>query len=79
MTRQSSKTLVPETFTGSIDFENYATHIELMSHLQKWQCKETVNGAQTEIDELPQCIVLGLRRLAVDFYRKLLEDTRKSF
>ena len=38
-------------FTGSNDFESYITHFELLSQLQKWQRKETVNGADTEIDE----------------------------
>ena len=38
-------------FTGSNDFESYITHFELLSQLQKWQRKETVNGADKEIDE----------------------------
>ena len=50
MARHSSKTLLREPITGSNDFESYVTHFELLSQLQKWQRKETVNGAETETD-----------------------------
>ena len=53
MARHSSQTLLPEPFTGLNDFESYVTHFELLSQLQKWQRKETVNGAETEINERP--------------------------
>ena len=53
MAEHSSKTLLPETFTGSNDFESYVTHFKLLSQLEKWQRKELVNGAETEIDERP--------------------------
>ena len=79
MARHSSKTLLPEPFTGSNDFESYVTHFELLSQLQKWQRKETVNGAETENDERPRYFALGLQKLAIDFYRTLSEDTRKGF
>ena len=48
MARRSSKTLLPEPFTGSNDFESYVTDFELLSQLQKWQRKERVNGAETQ-------------------------------
>ena len=79
MARHSSKTLLPEPFTRSNEFERYTTHFELLSQLQKWQRKETVNGAETEIDERPHYFALGLQKSAIDFYRTLLEDTRKSY
>ena len=50
-----------------------------MSQLQKWQRKETVNGAETEIDERPQYFALTLQKSSTDFYRTLSEDTRKSY
>ena len=79
MTRHSSKTLLPEPFTVTNDFESHVTHFELLSQLQKWQRKETVNGAETEIDERPHYFVLRLQIFAIDFYRTLSEDTRKSY
>ena len=79
MARHSSKTLLPEPFTGSNDFESYIKHFELLSQLQKWQRKETVNGAETEIDERPHYFALRLQKSAIDFYRTLSEDTRKSY
>ena len=51
MERHSSKTLLLEPITVSIDFESYVTQFELLSQLQKWQRKEIVNGAETKIDE----------------------------
>ena len=79
MARHSSKTLLSEPFTGSNEFENYITHFELLSQLQKCQRKETVNGAETEIDERPQFFALRLQKSAIDFYCTLSEDTRKSY
>ena len=79
MARHSSKTLLPEPFTGPNDFEIYITHFELLPQLQKLQRKETVNGAETEIDERPHYFALRLQKSAIDFYRTLLEDTRKSY
>ena len=79
MARHSSKTLLPEPFTGSNDFESYITHFELLSQLQKWQRKETVNGAETEIAERRHYFALRLQKSAIDFYRTLSEDTRKSY
>ena len=79
MMRHSSKTLLPEPFTGSNNFESYVTHFEFLSQLQKWQRKETVNGTETEIDERPHYFALRLQNLAFDFYRTLSEDTRKSY
>ena len=79
MAWHSSKTLLPEPFTGSNDFESYITHFELLSQLQKLQRKETVNGAETEIDERPHYFALSLQKSAIDFYCTLLEDTRKSY
>ena len=79
MARHYSKTLLPEPFTGSNDFEIYVTHFELLSQLQKGQRKETVNGAETEIDERPHYFALRLQMLAIDIYRTLSEDTRKSY
>ena len=79
MARHYPKTLLPEPFTGSNDFESYVTHVELLSQLQKWQRKETVNGAETGIDERPHYFALRLQKSAIDFYRTLLEDTRKTY
>ena len=79
MARHSSKALLPEPFTGSNDFESYVTHFELLSQLQNWQRKETVNGAETEIDERLHYFALRLQKSAMDFYRTLSEDTRKSY
>ena len=73
MARHSSKTLLPEPFTGSNDFESYTTHFELLSQLQKWQRKETVNGAGTEIDERPHYFALRLQKSAIDYFRKTPE------
>ena len=67
MARHSSKTLLPEPFTGSNDFESYVTHFELLSQLQKWQRKETVNGAETKIDERPHYFALMLQKPAIHF------------
>ena len=78
MARHSSKMLLPEPFTGSNDFESYITHFALLSKIQTWQRKETVN-AETEIDERPHYFALRLQKSAIDFYRTLLEDTRKSY
>ena len=41
--------------------------------------KETVNGAETEIDERPHYFALRLQKSAIDFYRTLSEDTRNSY
>ena len=79
MARHSSKTLLPEPFTGSNDFESYITHFELLSQLRMWQRKETVNGAETEIDERPHYFALSIQKSAIDFYRTLSEDNRKSY
>ena len=79
MARHSSKTLLPEPFTGSNDFESYITHFELLSQLQKWQRKETVNGAEDQIDERPHYFALRLQKSAIDFYGTLSEDTRKDY
>ena len=79
MARHSSKTLLPEPFTGSNDFESHITHFELLSQLQKWQRKETVNGAETKIDERLHFFALSLQNSAIDFYRTLSEDTRNSY
>ena len=79
MARHSSKPLLPEPLTGRNDFESYITLFELLSQLKKWQRKETVNGAETEIDERPLYIALRLQKAAIDFYRTLSEDTRNSY
>ena len=50
-----------------------------LSQLQKWQRKETVNGAETEINERPHYFALKLQKSANDFSRSFLEDTRKSY
>ena len=71
MARHSSKKLSPEPFTGSNDFESYLTHFELLLQLQKWQRKEKVNGAETELDERPHYFKLRLQNSAIDFYRTL--------
>ena len=77
MVQYSSKTLLPEPFTGSNDFESYVTHFELLSQLQKWQRKETVNGAETEIDKRLHYFALRLQKSAIDSYRTLSEDTER--
>ena len=79
MARHSSKTLLPEPFTGSNDFESYVTHFELLSQLQKLQRIETVKGAETEIDERPLYFAFRVQYSAIDFYRTLSEDTRESY
>ena len=79
MARHSSKTLLPEPFTGSNDFESYVTHFDFLSQLQKWQRKETEKGTETEIDERPHYFALSLQKLAIDFYCTLSKDTRKSY
>ena len=45
MTRPSSKTLLPERLTWS------NAHFELLSQIQRWQRKETVNGTETKNDK----------------------------
>ena len=79
MSRHSSKTLLPEPFTGSNDFESYFAHFELLSQLHNWRRKKTVNGTETEIDECPHCFALRLQKPAVDFFRTFSEDIRKSY
>ena len=79
MARHSSKTLLPETFTGSNYFASYITHFELLSQHQMWQRKEKVNGTEIEIDEPPHYFALRLQKSAIDFHRTLSEDTRKSY
>ena len=79
MARLSSKNLLQELFRGSIDFECYITHFELLSQLQKWQRKETVDHAKTEIDERLHYFALRLQKSAINSYRTLMEDTRKSY
>ena len=79
MARHSSKTLLPVPFTGSNDFESCVRHFELLSQPQKWQRKERVNGAETEIDERLLYFALRLQKSAIDFYRTLSVDTRKSY
>ena len=37
------------------------------------------NGAETKIDERPHYFAFRLRKSAIDFYRTLSEDTRKSY
>ena len=69
---------LPEPFTDSNDFESYYTHFELLSQLRKWQRKESVDGGRTEKDKRPHYFALRLQKLAIDFYRPLSEDTRKS-
>ena len=49
MPRHSSKTLLPELFTGSNDFESYVTHFELLLQLQKWQRKETETAPKIKL------------------------------
>ena len=79
MARHSSKTLLPEPFKGSNYIEINVTYFKLLSQLQKWQRKETVNGTETEIFERPHFFALRLRKSAIDFYRTNSEDTRKSY
>ena len=79
MARHSSKTLLPEIFTGSNYIESFVTHFERLSQLQNWQRKETVNDADTKIDEWPQYFAIRLKKLAVDFHRTLWKDTRKNY
>ena len=79
MARHSSKTLLSEPFEVSNDFENYVTRFQLLSQLQKWQRKETVNGVETEIDERPHYFALRLQNSAIHFYRTLSEDTRRCY
>ena len=79
MAWHSTKTVLPELFTFSNDFEIYVTQFELLSQIQKWQRKETVNGSETEIDDRPHYFALRLQKSAIDFYRTISEDTRKSY
>ena len=65
MARHSLKKLLPEFFTSSNNFESYVTHIELLSHFQKWQRKEKINGAENETGEQPQYFVLRLHYWAL--------------
>ena len=41
--------------------------------------KKTVNGTETELDGRPHCFALRLQKPAVDFFRTLSEDIRKSY
>ena len=50
-----------------------------MSQFQKWQIRETVNGAVAENDERPHNFALRLQNSFIDFYRTFLGDTRKSY
>ena len=79
MACHSTETLLPESFTGSKDFQNYVTHFELWPLLPKWQRKETINGAETEIDERSHFFALRLQKSAPDFYHTLSEEIRKSY
>ena len=75
MAQSSSKTLYPEFFTASNDFDSYVTHYELLSQFQKWQ--ENKNAKKS--DERPHYFALRLQKSALAFYRTLSEDTRKSY
>ena len=79
MARHSSKTLLRDSYTGSNDFESYVTHFEILSQRQKRQRKETVSGAEIEIDERHFYFALRLQKSAIDFYCTLSEDTSKGF
>ena len=75
MLQSSSNTLFAEPFTASNDFESYVTHYELLSQFQNG---EKVNG-ENESGERPHYFALRLQNSAIDFYRTLSEDTRKSY
>ena len=79
MARHSSKTLLRKPFKESNYFESYVTHNDFSTQLQKWQRKEKLNGAMTEIDEPPYYSALRLQKWAIDFYRTFSEDTRKGY
>lgn len=79
MARETSKMLLPEPFTGSNDFESYVTHFELLSTLQKWKRVEGTTGNEVEVDDRPHYFALRLQKSAIDFYRTLPEDTKKSY
>ena len=50
-----------------------------MSQFQKWQRNETINSANTEINQPPHYFALKLQKLAIDFYRTHSEDTWKRY
>lgn len=79
MAGNTSKMLLPEPFTGSNDFESYVTHFELLANLQKWKRMEGTTGNEHEVDDRPHYFALRLQKSAIDFYRTLSEDTRKSY
>ena len=75
-TGSTSRMLLPEDFTGSIDLESYVTHFELLAELQKW--KRTEGDPAREIDERPHYFALRLQKSAAEFYRTLPQATREN-
>ena len=41
--------------------------------------KKTVNGAEARIDEQPHYFTISLQKLAIHFFRTLMEETRQSY
>ena len=65
--------------TASNEVEIYVAHFELLSQIQKWKRNQNLNSTENENDEWPNFFCVKATKLAFDFYRKLLEDTRKSY
>ena len=49
MAPYSSKTLLPDRFTGSNGFGSFPTHCELLSKVLIWERKESINSAKTKL------------------------------
>ena len=79
MATGTSKMLLPEPFTGSIDIESYITHFELLAHVQKWKRTLRRDGNEVEIDERPHYFVLRLQKSAIDFYRTTTDAQKGSY
>ena len=79
MARYSSKTVLPEIFTASNDFESFVTNLSSCHNFRSGKEKKTVIRAEPEIDKWQHYFALRLLKPAIDFYRTLLEDTRKSY
>ena len=77
MATSTSKTLIPEPFTGSNHIESDITHLELLERLRKWGKSETHDGNEVEINE--HNFALRLVKSASDFYCSLTDAQEASF
>ena len=79
MATGTSKTLLPELFTGSNDIESCLIHFELLANLRNWVRTETCEGNDVQIDDRPHYFALRLQKSAIDFNRTLTDSHKASY